>query len=243
MVDLPRLAKRFSWTHIPTSEGFFGCIRNLTINRVTYNLGEPKLSKSVDLNCQHLSPVAVAFGTDSNFWIAIIVCLLVLMVLILAVVVHKKQQDGWAEKDTDDIRETIINYEDEGGGERDTDYDLNVFPVYEDKPYKVDGRQQQQPRDFGNEMPDIGGYLVDKKDSCDKDNDEHEIDDLRHYGYEGDGNSTGSLSSLASCTDDGDLNFDYLSNFGPRFRKLADMYGEEPSDSDSNGEVDEGWRI
>ena len=92
-------------------------------------------------------------------------------------------------------------------------------------------------------MPDIGGYLVDKKDSCDKDNDEHEIDDLRHYGYEGDGNSTGSLSSLASCTDDGDLNFDYLSNFGPRFRKLADMYGEEPSDEDSNGEQDEGWRI
>lgn len=242
MVPLEKLAKKFSWNHVPTSQGFFGCVRNLTINRVTYNLGDPKLSKNVDLNCQHLSPVAVAFGTDSNFWIAIIVCLLVLLVLILAVVVHKKQHDGWAEKDTDDIRETIINYEDEGGGERDTDYDLNVFPVYEDKPYKNDGRQQ---RDYtlGSEVPDIGGYLVDKKDSCDKDNDEHEIDDLRHYGYEGDGNSTGSLSSLASCTDDGDLNFDYLSNFGPRFRKLADMYGEEPSDSDSNGEVDEGWRI
>jgi Cadherin cytoplasmic region len=26
----------------------------------------------------------------------------------------------WHEKDMDDIRETIINYEDEGGGERDT---------------------------------------------------------------------------------------------------------------------------
>lgn len=34
-------------------------------------------------------------------------------------------------------------------------------------------------------------------------------------------------------TDDGDLNFDYLSNFGPRFRKLADMYGEDPSDEES----------
>lgn len=84
--------------------------------------------------------------------------------------------------------------------------------------------------------------------------------------YEGEGNSVGSLSSLASglfkslsfntniikitfseCliyilslfiyvsigTDDGDLNFDYLSNFGPRFRKLADMYGEDPSDEES----------
>ena len=140
----------------------------------------------------------------------------------------------------DDIRETIINYEDEGGGERDTDYDLNVLrgpPIYEDKPYK-DLRSKE-----AHEVPDIGAFLIDKKDACDKDNDAYPIDDVRHYAYEGDGNSTGSLSSLASCTDDGDLKFNYLSNFGPRFRKLADMYGEEPSDTDSNVDADEGWRI
>nr|CAD7576151.1 unnamed protein product [Timema californicum] len=34
------------------------------------------------------------------------------------------------------------------------------------------------------------------------------------------------------CTDENDLNFDDLSNFGPRFRKLADMYGEDPSDEE-----------
>lgn len=39
--------------------------------------------------------------------------------------------------------------------------------------------------------------------------------------------------SVFTGTDDGDLNFDYLSNFGPRFRKLADMYGEDPSDEES----------
>lgn len=139
----------------------------------------------------------------------------------------------------DDIRETIINYEDEGGGERDTgnfcsfsfsrnykkliknffnhaDYDLNVLrgpPIYEDKLYK-DLRQKE-----AHEVPDIGAFLTDKKDACDKDNDAYPVDDVRHYAYEGDGNSSGSLSSLASCTDDGDLKFNYLSNFGPRFRK------------------------
>lgn len=41
------------------------------------------------------------------------------------------------------------------------------------------------------------------------------------------------LLLLFTGTDDGDLNFDYLSNFGPRFRKLADMYGEDPSDEES----------
>jgi len=36
-------------------------------------------------------------------------------------------------------------------------------------------------------------------------------------------------------TDDGDLKFNYLSNFGSRFKKLANMYGEEsPSDEKSD---------
>ena len=47
--------------------------------------------------------------------------------MLLAVVVHKRQHDNWNEKDIDDIRENIINYEDEGGGEIDTDFDLNVL--------------------------------------------------------------------------------------------------------------------
>ena len=33
---------------------------------------------------------------------------------------HQQIFNQWHEKDMDDIRETIINYEDEGGGERDT---------------------------------------------------------------------------------------------------------------------------
>lgn len=85
----------------------------------------------------------------------------------------------------------------------------------------------------GDEVPDICGFLDGKKECCDKDPDTNPFDDVRHYAYEGEGNSDGSLSSLASCTDDGDLKFNYLSNFGPRFRKLADMYGEEPSDEES----------
>lgn len=42
-------------------------------------------------------------------------------------VVHRRKTDDLY-KDTDDIRENIINYEDEGGGEGDmTAYDLNVL--------------------------------------------------------------------------------------------------------------------
>lgn len=242
-VDFKQLASQFNWSHIPPSNGYHGCIKNLTVDGVTYNIGTPSLSHNADPGCQRSIAVAVSFGINTNFLIAILVCLAILLVLFLAVVVHKRHHDGWHEKDMDDIRETIINYEDEGGGERDTDYDLNVLrspPIYEDKAYVKDQMLRQEP----HEVPDIGGFLVDKKDTCDKDTDAHPLDDVRHYAYEGDGNSDrSSLSSLASCTDDGDLRFDYLSNFGPRFRKLADMYGEEPSDVDSNEDVDDGWRI
>lgn len=49
-------------------------------------------------------------------------------------------------------------------------------------------------------MPgDISGFLDDKKHVIDRDPDTNPFDDVRHYAYEGDGNTTGSLSSLASC--------------------------------------------
>lgn len=80
---------------------------------------------------------------------------------------------------------------------------------------------------------DIEGFLAASKDRVDDDPDGLPIDDVRNYAYEGDGNSVGSLSSLASGTDDEDLNFDYLPTFGPRFKKLADMYGGQSSDDES----------
>ena len=149
-------------------------------------------------------------------------------------VVHKRKQDNLNEKDMDDTRENIINYEDEGGGECDTNFDLSVLRNnIDEKPPMKDNLYKQA----GDVPADIGGFLEDKKRSCDKDT--LPYDDVRHYAYEGDGNSSGSLSSLASCTDEGDLKFNYLSNFGPRFRKLADMYGDDASEEGSQNE--ESW--
>lgn len=44
------------------------------------------------------------------------------------------------------------------------------------------------------------------------------------YDYEGDGSLAGSLSSIASGSSDGDQDYDYLNDWGPRFQKLASMY-------------------
>lgn len=235
LTNLAQLAAQLGWDHKPTDRGFVGCIRNMTFNGNTYNLGMPSLSRNADPGCDHGMAKAVSFGIDTNFIVAILVCVAILLILLLAVVVHRRKTDDLY-KDMDDIRENIINYEDEGGGEVDTGYDLNVLRTIYDAP-PIDskiasvGLQGRAP----DEVPDICGFLDGKKESCDKDPDTNPFDDVRHYAYEGEGNSEGSLSSLASCTDDGDLKFNYLSNFGPRFRKLADMYGEEPSDEESDG--------
>jgi len=247
VVNLNDIANSMNWTRRPTTDYFAGCIRNLTVNDKTYNLGEPSASRDADPGCSTEIARAVSFGINTNFLVAIIVCIAILLILLLAVVVHRRRTDDLY-KDMDDIRENIINYEDEGGGEGDmTAYDLNVLrlingnggqPVLGKEPVK------SAHVGAGDEIPDICGFLDNKKKVCDNDPETNPFDDVRHYAYEGDGNTTGSLSSLASGTDEGDLKFDYLSNFGPRFRKLADMYGEDPSDDDDenfNTPASESW--
>nr|CAD7203851.1 unnamed protein product [Timema douglasi] len=169
----------------------------------TYNLGYPSDSKNVNPGCTMEMAKAVSFGIDSNFLVAILVCVAILLILLLAVVVHRRKTDDMF-KDTDDIRENIINYEDEGGGEGDmTGYDLNVLrlmydqdglPIVDKPPLKENYHTRSAPE----EVPDICGFLDAKKKVCDNDPETYPFDDVRHYAYEGDGNSTGSLSSLAS---------------------------------------------
>jgi len=93
-VDLSQLGRQFNWTHVPNQQGFFGCVRNLTVNERTYNLGMPSLSKNIDSGCQRAVAVAVSFGIDRNFIIAIITCIALLLIILLAVVVQKKQKNG-----------------------------------------------------------------------------------------------------------------------------------------------------
>lgn len=54
-------------------------------------------------------------------------------------------------------------------------------PIYEDREKLYRDLRQKE----AHEVPDIGAFLIDKKDACDKDNDAYPIDDVRHYAYEG----------------------------------------------------------
>lgn len=158
----------------------------------------------------------------------------------------------------DDVRENIISYDDEGGGEDDMNaYDITPLRIPIDptgatipgKPMMIkDMRQHRQckcrlfekqkiiiiclllvPTD-GN--PDVGELIRENLEKADTDPNAPPFDDLRNYAYEGCGSTAGSLSSLASAMDDNEQDFDYLNRWGPRFQNLAVMYVQGESEEE-----------
>ncbi|RWS30382.1 Neural-cadherin-like protein, partial [Leptotrombidium deliense] len=176
------------------------------------------------------------FASNSMFSISV----LVLVIIVYSRSRRPDQKCRHGDVD-DDVRENIINYDDEGGGEDDmTAYDIGPLRIpidatgtpivgkgLPDKTLK-DSRQRQHP----GPHPDIGEFIREHLDKVDTDPNAPPFDDLRNYAYEGCGSTAGSLSSLASGTDDNEQDFDYLNGWGPRFQKLADMYQQGESEDE-----------
>jgi len=81
------------------------------------------------------------------------------------------------------------------------------------------------------DRPDIGDFMDDRLGEADHDPNAPPYDSVREYEYEGGGSTAGSLSSLQSSSS-GDQDYDYLNHMGPRFKKLADLYGGGGEDED-----------
>uniref|UniRef100_A0A672J7S9 Cadherin 7 n=1 Tax=Salarias fasciatus TaxID=181472 RepID=A0A672J7S9_SALFA len=150
--------------------------------------------------------------------------------------------DGSAHRDDEerDIRENIVRYDDEGGGEEDTEAfdmvtlrNLNVIrdpsvrrDVTPDTPTFFHYPSASRPP--YKSLPDnvvFREFIWDRLKDADVDPSAPPYDSLQTYAFEGSGSVAESLSSLESLSTDSDQNYDYLSNWGPRFKKLADLYG------------------
>lgn len=81
------------------------------------------------------------------------------------------------------------------------------------------------------EMNDVGDFISSRLEEADEDASAPPHDSLHHFAYEGEGSIAGSLSSLASTTESEDQAYDYLKDWGPRFHKLADIYGGSGDDT------------
>ncbi|CAB0007597.1 unnamed protein product [Nesidiocoris tenuis] len=78
-VDFDYLNSHYNWSFKPTQNGFSGCVKNLTFNGKLYDLGIPGFSKHVDVGCNAGVAVAISFGIDTSFLVAIFICLAILL--------------------------------------------------------------------------------------------------------------------------------------------------------------------
>ncbi|XP_031439768.1 cadherin-10-like isoform X2 [Clupea harengus] len=199
-------------------------------------------------------------GLSTGALVAILLCvciLLMLVVLFAALRRQRKKEPLIISKE--DVRDNVVSYNDEGGGEEDTQaFDIGTLrnpEALEDSKLRrdiiPDALFPPLPRRpppssvaaAGGGGGGVAGALRDNTDVrnfisqrlADNDSDPTAppYDSLATYAYEGSGSVAQSLSSLESAASEGDHDYNYLSDWGPRFKKLADMYGAEESDKDS----------
>lgn len=140
----------------------------------------------------------------------------------------------------EDVRDNIVSYDDEGGGEEDTQaFDIGTLRKAESlddtKPRRdvaPEILRRSTPKIHKSE-PDIQEYISQRLSENDSDPAAPPYDSLATYAYEGNGSTAASLSSLESVSSDAWSDYEILNELGPRFKRLAEMYGAADSDKES----------
>ncbi|KAG7482905.1 hypothetical protein JOB18_033572 [Solea senegalensis] len=187
----------------------------------------------------YVLPIGLSMGA----LIAILACIILLLVIVvLFVTLRRHKNEPLIIKDDEDVRENIIRYDDEGGGEEDTEaFDIatlqnpdgisGYLPRKDIKPdlqFMPRAGQQSGPNGV-----DVDEFINIRLHEADNDPTAPPYDSIQIYGYEGRGSIAGSLSSLETASSDSDQNYDYLREWGPRFRRLGELYSVGESDRET----------
>ncbi|XP_076142762.1 cadherin-11 [Alosa pseudoharengus] len=200
-------------------------------------------SKETILSC-NVEPFILPAGLSTGALIAILACIVILLaIVVLFVALRRQKKEPLIVFEEEDVRENIITYDDEGGGEEDTEaFDIatlqnpdgaNGFLPRKDIKPELQFPMRPGARPVANSV-DVDDFIKTRISDADNDPTAPPYDSIQIYGYEGRGSVAGSLSSLESVTTDSDLDYDYLQSWGPRFKKLADLYGTKDSADDNS---------
>uniref|UniRef100_A0A8C4IDH5 Cadherin-10 n=1 Tax=Dicentrarchus labrax TaxID=13489 RepID=A0A8C4IDH5_DICLA len=185
-------------------------------------------------------------GLSTGALVAILLCVIILlMIVVLFAALRRQRKKEPLIISKEDVRDNVVSYNDEGGGEEDTQaFDIGTLR----NPEAIEESKQRRdivPETFyppvrrpvlpptRDNNGDVRDFINQRLQDNDSDPTAPPYDSLATYAYEGNGSVAESLSSLESVTTDGDQDYNYLSEWGPRFKKLADMYGGDDSDRDS----------
>uniref|UniRef100_A0A8B9KGD1 Cadherin-6 n=1 Tax=Astyanax mexicanus TaxID=7994 RepID=A0A8B9KGD1_ASTMX len=172
-------------------------------------------------------------GLSTGALVAILLCIIILlMIVVLFAALRRQKKKEPLIISKEDVRDNVVSYNDEGGGEEDTQaFDIGTLR----NPEVIDTNKMR--RDIIPEMlfpfrrispikdnTDVRDFITGRLQENDSDPTAPPYDSLATYAYEGNGSLAESLSSLESAATEGDQDFDYLSHWGPPFKKLADMY-------------------
>ncbi|KAL2090895.1 hypothetical protein ACEWY4_013158 [Coilia grayii] len=160
----------------------------------------------------------------------------VLVLLILTLKRHRKGQR--MSEDEEDMRDNVIKYNDEGGGEQDTQaYDMSALRSLYDFPEAKSADSGAElaclPQWIQNRASAEGGaadfslfrgYIRKKVEQADADLSVPPYDSFQTYAFEGSSSPALSLSSIRTLSNTSEQDFSYLSDWGPRFRQLAGYY-------------------
>ncbi|XP_073731357.1 cadherin-10a [Misgurnus anguillicaudatus] len=172
-------------------------------------------------------------GLSTGALVAILLCILILlMIVVLFSALKKQRRKEPLIISKEDVRDNVVSYNDEGGGEEDTQaFDIGTLrhpEVIESNKLRRDIIPEMlfpyhRPSTM-KECADVRDFIISRLQENDTDPFAPPYDSLATYAYEGSGSIAESLSSLETSVTEGDHEYDYLSNWGPQFKKLADMY-------------------
>ncbi|XP_070102056.1 cadherin-18 isoform X2 [Equus caballus] len=187
----------------------------------------------------HAEAFLSSAGLSTGALIAILLCVVILLAIVVLFITLRRSKKEPLIISEEDVRENVVTYDDEGGGEEDTEaFDITALrnpSAAEELKYRRDiiPEVNLTPRHqtlSTLESIDVQEFIKQRLAEADLDPSVPPYDSLQTYAYEGQRSEAGSISSLDSATTQSDQDYHYLGDWGPEFKKLAELYGEIESE-------------